>query len=153
MPDQPTNDEIADQFDQAWQEDRPALEEFLQRQYEREHAALLELLLPIDIEYRKRAGENVNAEDYRDVSTNAVDVARHVMEQASIDLTREPRSGEASVDLGATIGPATQQGQSLSVASHRSVQTAAEDWRGRDGFGLDGRTGETSPSSSSRQTD
>jgi serine/threonine protein kinase len=129
MPDQPTNDEIADQYDQAWQEGRPTLQQFLQRQHEREQAALLKLLLPIDIEYRKRAGENVDAEDYLDVSTDAVEVARRVMEQVAIDLTREPGSSEPPVDHGATFDPPPNRvsfSQSRQIGPYKLLQKIGE---------------------------
>src|SRR5215470_17105702 len=64
-------DEVCDQFEAAWKAaestgQRPRLEDYLGDVPEPERAAVLRELIPLDIDYRRRAGEQPRAEEYRD---------------------------------------------------------------------------------------
>ena len=58
-------DMLSDQFDEMWANGtRPDIEQFALRMKSELRAALYELLIPIDIEYRRNLGEHVVAADY-----------------------------------------------------------------------------------------
>jgi serine/threonine-protein kinase len=58
---------VCDRFERAWQAGpRPCLEDFLGDTPEPERLALLRELIALDIDYRRRAGENPTAEEYRE---------------------------------------------------------------------------------------
>jgi serine/threonine protein kinase len=58
-------DEVCDRFEQAWKEgQRPRIEDYLAGTVEGERAALLWELIVLDIDYRRQAGEEPQAEEY-----------------------------------------------------------------------------------------
>jgi serine/threonine protein kinase/WD40 repeat protein len=57
-------DGILVRFERAWQQGRPRLEEFVEDLPPDQRQALLTELLHLDIDYRRRAGEQPRAEDY-----------------------------------------------------------------------------------------
>src|SRR6516165_3638848 len=60
-------DEICDRFEDAWKADqRPRIEAYLGDTPEPERCVLLRELITLDITYRRQAGEQPQAEDYRD---------------------------------------------------------------------------------------
>jgi serine/threonine-protein kinase len=59
-------DEVCDLFEAAWKAgERPRIEDYLNDTPVPARAALLRELIPLDMEYRERAGETVSEEDYR----------------------------------------------------------------------------------------
>ncbi|HMO13843.1 MAG TPA: hypothetical protein PKD64_04780 [Pirellulaceae bacterium] len=72
-------DRIADAFDAAWQDragSRPELAKFLKQVEPPLVSRLAELLIPLDIEYRFKAGESVAAGDYRDLLDGSESIAQ-----------------------------------------------------------------------------
>jgi serine/threonine-protein kinase len=60
-------DEVCDLFEAAWKGGgRPRIEDYLNESPVPARAALLRKLIPIDMEYRKRNGETVSEDDYRE---------------------------------------------------------------------------------------
>ena len=64
-------DQVCDHFEAAWKAaghsaGRPRLEDFLGDAAERERAALLQELIPLDVYYRRRCGEDPLPRDYAD---------------------------------------------------------------------------------------
>ncbi len=60
-------DRVCDRFELAWQfDERPKLEDFLSDVEAEVRESLFRLLLELEIEYRRRAGEPIAADDYRD---------------------------------------------------------------------------------------
>jgi tetratricopeptide (TPR) repeat protein len=59
-------DKICDRFEDAWKQgQRPRIEDYLGKIGEAGRTALLHHLIKLDIDYRRRAGEDPTAEDYR----------------------------------------------------------------------------------------
>jgi tetratricopeptide (TPR) repeat protein len=59
-------DEVCDLFEAAWKAGgRPRIEDYLENSPVPARVALLRELIPLDMEYRKRAGETVTEDDYR----------------------------------------------------------------------------------------
>ena len=74
---EPNFEKLADAFYASWNADvRPSLDQFLQKVDEHFHERLLEYLLPIDIEYRAKAGETLNADDYAAFGDSAKEINR-----------------------------------------------------------------------------
>ena len=71
---------IADRFDATWRsERRPSLSSYLDDVEDSQRMRLLELLLPIEIEYRKNDSEVVAAEDYSDLGSEEYLLAQRVL--------------------------------------------------------------------------
>ena len=59
-------DQVCDRFARAWQEgERPSIRACLNEAPEAEHAALLRRLLPVELRYRRRGGETLILDEYR----------------------------------------------------------------------------------------
>jgi serine/threonine protein kinase len=59
-------DSICDRFEAAWRTGKkPQIEEFLQEARDVPRTQLLQAMLAVDIQYRQKAGEDLNEEDYR----------------------------------------------------------------------------------------
>src|SRR5262245_16946003 len=59
-------DEVCDRFEDAWKAgQRPRIEDYLADRPEPERSALLRELVVLDIDYRRRQGEDPRAEEYR----------------------------------------------------------------------------------------
>jgi len=73
-------DNLADQFDQLWQDGkRPSLQAYLDQVSTTDRQVLAEMLLPIEIEYRRLAGEFVNADDYQSLGPIVQQVATKLL--------------------------------------------------------------------------
>ena len=58
-------DRVCDRFEAAWRAGpRPTLEDYVQGVPEPQRSALLHELIPLDADYRRRAGETIQAADY-----------------------------------------------------------------------------------------
>jgi tRNA A-37 threonylcarbamoyl transferase component Bud32 len=58
-------EKVCARFEAAWQAgERPCVEDYLSRASETEHAALLRELIPLEVEYRRRVGENPRPAEY-----------------------------------------------------------------------------------------
>jgi hypothetical protein len=57
-------DLICNQFEQAWRNGTPRIEDFLDGVVEPERTALLRELVPLDIDYRRQRDQTPQAEDY-----------------------------------------------------------------------------------------
>lgn len=62
----PQIDKICDDFERAWKSgNRPLLAEWIRSQEIRHHDGLIQELIALDIEYRRQAGEDPQAEEYQ----------------------------------------------------------------------------------------
>ncbi len=75
-------DQLADEFEQLWQQGiRPQLEQWLDRVPEEHRTGLADLLIPIDIEYRHVGHESISAErDYGPLGEDIQAIARKCLE-------------------------------------------------------------------------
>ncbi|MGI9519995.1 MAG: serine/threonine protein kinase, partial [Pirellulaceae bacterium] len=85
---------IADQFRSDWSaDDRPWIAQYLARVGPDEHEQLLEVLVPIDIEFRQKSGERPQANDYMQLGAVAVGIAwrdlHESFEHQAIDTSRD----------------------------------------------------------------
>jgi serine/threonine protein kinase len=89
--------EVCNRFELAWQAgQRPGIEDYLGDVSEPERAALVRDLVALDIDYRRQAGEEPKAEDYRD-RFPAVALA---------PLLADPGAEQAGAGPSGTAGPA-----------------------------------------------
>src|SRR5262245_9358933 len=72
-------DGILVRFERAWRQGRPRLEEYLEALPADARQALLTELLHLDIDYRRRAGEQPRAEDYLARFPAEEAVVRHLL--------------------------------------------------------------------------
>jgi serine/threonine protein kinase len=73
-------EQVVDMFDEAWHRgDRPSVGKFLERVPERSHEEFLNLLLPIEIEYRSNAGEEVKTSDYDELGSTAQSIVARLI--------------------------------------------------------------------------
>lgn len=96
-------DSIVDQFEAQWRTgDPPAVVEYLSRVAANEKQSLAKLLVPIDIEYRTKRGENVSATDYKHLGQDIQPIVQdailsHISQQADdsdATKTHEPNNRE-----------------------------------------------------------
>ncbi|MBX3418002.1 MAG: protein kinase [Pirellulaceae bacterium] len=91
-------DRLADDFEAAWQAgQRPDLRTFLRQVEPDLMSQLAELLIPLDIEYRIKAGERVSARDYQQVGDFGESIALHALTEsdfalAGLDVTHDSGS-------------------------------------------------------------
>ena len=79
-------DRLADGFEAGWIEGtRPDLLEFLKQVGPDHEVRLAELLIPLDIEYRIKTGENVSAADYRGLGDFGESIAKYALEENAAD--------------------------------------------------------------------
>jgi tetratricopeptide (TPR) repeat protein len=98
--------EVCNRFELAWQTGpRPRLEDFLSDTPEPERSALLRELIALDIDYRRRAGENPTAEEYRE-RFPAVDLPAE-----GSTVLDSPRPPNGAADLSPASAGATQAGR------------------------------------------
>jgi serine/threonine protein kinase/WD40 repeat protein len=88
--------EACDRFEQAWQAGQPPqIEDVLSDRSEPERAALLQELIALDVDYRRKAGEQPQPDDYR---------AR--FPEASLSLLESPAGAPAPRAAGLALVPA-----------------------------------------------
>ncbi|MEZ6120132.1 MAG: serine/threonine-protein kinase [Pirellulaceae bacterium] len=89
----PPYQELASQFRQAWHAgERPSLHEFLQRVGPAKERELGRILLPIELECRRRLGETLLAEDYRDYGQFYVQLAKDLLPPDATLVKLDPES-------------------------------------------------------------
>jgi serine/threonine protein kinase len=75
---------IIDDFDEAWYRgERPSIDEYLETVSKQSRLQLLNSLLPIEIEYRLNAGEEVSADDYEKYDPSARHLAASLISKSS----------------------------------------------------------------------
>lgn len=104
------NDRIVGEFEAAWQSGRtPSLAEFLSRVDRSNADALIDALVPLDINYRLRSGVSPQPESYNVLGERAVAVARRVLE-LSFGSLKGPVSSNSSYPNSAKGLEETTQG-------------------------------------------
>ena len=87
MPVNDNLDALVDEFDAVWHAGgSPGIGEFLIRFTGQNQEQLLEQLLPIDIEYQLKSGNEVSAESYNQFGERAVAIAADAIEQSGQHL-------------------------------------------------------------------
>ena len=114
---------IADNFDEAWQKgEEPSLQNFIGSAEQQPDRELLERLLPIDIEYRVKNGEDVKASDYDKFGSNAEKLAQKRLTKM---LLSESEGHAAPIELSTTQGHDTEQ-QYRQIGHYKLLQTIYE---------------------------
>ena len=117
-------DRLADDFEAAWQAgQRPDLRTFLQRVEPDLIGLLAELLIPLDIEYRIKAGERVSARDYQQVGDFGESIAQRALTASDfasdgLDVTRNSGSKpDKAGQRGQVDLPETRSAPSTAIKS------------------------------------
>ncbi|HMP70559.1 MAG TPA: tetratricopeptide repeat protein [Pirellulaceae bacterium] len=103
-------DQIADDFESAWQdsvETGPELAEFLKLVEPSLVSRLAELLIPLDIEFRLKAGESVAAGDYGDLIDGGESIAQRALESSNFEVDNL----DEARDMGSKPVEANKQAQ------------------------------------------
>jgi tetratricopeptide (TPR) repeat protein len=97
-------DKICDRFEDAWKQgQRPRIEDYLAILAEPGRSTLLRELIKLDIVYRRRAGENPTAEDYRERFPNLdPPAADSTVIESPGPLHRPPEGGPVSASAAPT---------------------------------------------------
>lgn len=110
---------LADRFDAQWRsEQQPSLSNYLSNVEKSQQMRLLEMLLPIEIEYRQNNGELIVAEDYSELGPEEHQLAQDLLaklannEQSQAEVLDETRGvnlnrPSSSEDLDQTIDPSS----------------------------------------------
>ena len=99
-------DHLCNQFEAAWRSgERPRIEDLLLHIEEPARPFVLPELIALDIEYRRQAGENVAADDYRGRFPNVAEDWLDEALSASLDLGDEAFVAFVAEDLLAMICP------------------------------------------------
>ena len=101
-------EQIVDKFNEAWQQGaQPSLRDFVSSVSEQSRLQLLELLLPIDIKYRCKSGVGVEANDYKELGSEAKKLAQKLLFEIEsptippcLSATRSLPSGEQVRQVG-----------------------------------------------------
>jgi WD40 repeat protein/serine/threonine protein kinase len=104
-------DQICDRFEAAWKTDQPPrIEDYLAETAEAQRSALLRELLPLEIAYRRRAGEYPQAEEYR-IRFPALEPEwlPDDMAAEAVEASTPSTPVEASASQPAGAGPALSQ--------------------------------------------
>ncbi len=116
MNEQPVSlDSLVDAFDEQWSTGNPPeLQEFIKQYSEPTRSNLLRNLIPIDVEYRTRRGEEVQSNDYAALGELAVQIACEEIAQRSSLIEKEHLRGDKTsrllidtqgIDTAKTIDP------------------------------------------------
>ena len=135
-------DKIADEFEAAWSNGRrPGIGEYLRRVEGDLMPKLAELLIPLDIEYRIKAGETVDAGDYSEHGDEVVNIAARALAGSQIreqDLaatmdsdvmprTPEPRIQDSNASKGlSSTRPLPAGEKSQQIGPYKLLQKLGE---------------------------
>jgi serine/threonine protein kinase len=92
---------LADEFEDEWfVGNRPDLRDFLGRVDKEQRDELLNLLLPIDVEYRRKANDDVKAMDYDDLGSAGIEMVGSLLAPSQNDSS----TADADNQIGQQIG-------------------------------------------------
>ena len=106
----------ADAFEREWKSgNRPDLKSSLQNCDPAQKVRLLELLIPLDVQFLAATGENVSAEIYAELDGQAIQIAQRAIDDLkSIEASRDDATlAPASFTETPTIAPGSQHNSSL----------------------------------------
>ncbi len=102
---------VCDAFEDAWRAGRrPRIEDFLDGRTERDRTVLFQMLMEIEIELRREAGERIDPDDYVNRFDAYADVIRTMFASTSLDVANElklPSTYEPPPSSGAANPQAT----------------------------------------------
>lgn len=115
-------DHLCDSFEAEWNAGKsPTIAAVLQKVPAKDHAAVLERLIPVDVELRRKAGQSVDSSDYAIFGAAAVDWARQTIDrQAPVTECARP---DDVLHQPTLIGASDQQSPSVNLTESQILDS------------------------------
>ena len=107
-------DQLCDKFEDAWNAgESPSVGKVLEKIPATHHAAILERLIPVDVELRMKAGQSVVSNDYETFGPTAVDLATRTIEKLAPKT--ESLQPDDELNQQTIIGPGNEHSPSVNL--------------------------------------